>query len=164
MRRSAIEVWLHFLRNNHPAYTDVEIVKQRLTSLPENNSILDQLRHVDESAVDPSTLNPTPHPRNPAVAEPLEHDFDDDIQDSVVPDLLPDASELELLVREVEQQQARQNGVELPTMRATPISERAASFIISGVFPTLFPTGRADFDLPQSYTVSLVAFTKHILK
>ena len=85
-----------------------------------------------------------PRPRDPAVTEPLKYDFDDNIQDSVVPDLLPDTSELELLVREIEQQQDQQNGVELPTMRATPISKRAASFVISGAFPTLFPTGIAD--------------------
>ena len=43
-----------------------------------------------------------PRPHDPAVTEPLEHDFNDSIQDSVVPDLLPDTSELELLVREIE--------------------------------------------------------------
>ena len=97
-------MWLCFLKNNHPGYADVEIVEQWLTSLPANDSILDQLRHIDELAVDPLS-NPMPHLRNPAVTKPLEHDFDDNIQDSVVPDLLPDTSELELLVREVEQQQ-----------------------------------------------------------
>ena len=33
VRRSAIEVWLRFLKNNHPKYADVEIVEQRLASL-----------------------------------------------------------------------------------------------------------------------------------
>ena len=64
-----------------------------------------------------------------------------------MPDLLPNTSELELLMHEIEQQQNQQNGVELPTIYTTPISEQAASFIISGAFPTLFPTGRADFNL-----------------
>ena len=79
MRRSAIEVWLRFLRNNHPAYADVKIVKQRLASLPENDSILDQLRYIDESAVNPSTLNPAPYPRNPTLTKPPKHNFDDNI-------------------------------------------------------------------------------------
>jgi hypothetical protein len=30
VRRSAIESWLRFLKNNHPGYADVEIVEQRL--------------------------------------------------------------------------------------------------------------------------------------
>ena len=65
-----------------------------------------------------------PRPRDPAVTEPLKYDFNDNIQDSVVPDLLPNTSELELLVREIEQQQDQQNGVKLPTIHTTPISER----------------------------------------
>ena len=64
-----------------------------------------------------------------------------------MPDLLPNTSKLKLLVCEIEQQQNQQNGVELPTIHTTPISEQAASFIISSAFPTLFPMGRADFNL-----------------
>ena len=84
---------------------------------------------------------------NPAVTEPLEYNFDDNIQDSIVLDLLPNISELELLVHKIEQQQDQQNSVNLPTIYATPISERAVSFIMSGAFPTLFPIGKADFNL-----------------
>ena len=76
VRCSAIEVWLCFLKNNHPTYADIEIVEQRLTSLPTNNSILDQLHHVNKSAINPPS-NFTPHPHNSAVAEPLEHNFND---------------------------------------------------------------------------------------
>jgi len=79
-------------------------------------------------------------------------------------DLLPSSSKLELLVRKIKQQQGQQNGVKLPTICATPISKRAASFIISGAFPTLFPTSRANFNFPQSRLVNLTAFAKHILK
>jgi hypothetical protein len=35
--------------------------------------------------------------------EPLKHNFNDNIQDSVVLDLLPNTSELELLVYRIEQ-------------------------------------------------------------
>jgi len=31
-------------------------------------------------------------------------------------------------------------------------------------FPTLFPYSKADFDMPQSRTVTLAAYAKHILK
>ena len=99
-----MEVWLRFLKNNHPGYANVEIGEKRLSSLPIINSILDPLRHVNKSAVNLSILNPAPHLRNPPLAEHLKHDFIDNIQDSVVPDLLPNTSELELLVREIEQQ------------------------------------------------------------
>ena len=64
-----------------------------------------------------------------------------------MPDFLSDTSKLELLVHKIKQQQGQQNGIKLPTMHTMPISEQAASFLISGAFPTLFPTGRADFNL-----------------
>jgi hypothetical protein len=37
------------------------------------------------------------------VTKPLKHDFNDNIQDSVMLDLLPDTSELELLIHEIKQ-------------------------------------------------------------
>src|SRR5882762_178274 len=49
-------------------------------------------------------------------------------------------------------------------MRQTPLSKQSASFIIRGTFPTLFPYGKADFDMPRSRTVTLAAYAKHMLK
>ena len=45
-----------------------------------------------------------PHLYNPAVTKPLKHDFNNNIQDSIILDLLPDISKLELLVYEIKQQ------------------------------------------------------------
>jgi len=45
-----------------------------------------------------------------------------------------------------------------------PLSKRLASFIMRGAFPTLFPYGKADFNMLQSHTVTLAAYAKHILK
>ena len=56
VRRSAIGQWLCFLKVNHPDYRDVEICSTRLTSLPENGSILDQLLYIDELEFDFSGL------------------------------------------------------------------------------------------------------------
>ena len=81
-----------------------------------------------------------------------------------MPDLLPNTSKLELLARKIKQQQGQQNGIKLPTIRTMLISKRAASFIISGTFPTLFPIGRANFNLLRSYLVNLTTFAKYILK
>jgi len=49
-------------------------------------------------------------------------------------------------------------------MQQIPLSKWSASFIIRGTFPTLFPYGKADFNMPQSYTVTLAVYAKHILK
>ena len=98
-----------FLKVNHPDYRDVEICSTRLTSLPENGSILDQLPHIDEPESDSSgptaqltprsqaalasTGNSAPVQRPPTVdplpVEPgsdiLDGEFDDDELDTVWP-------------------------------------------------------------------------------
>jgi len=49
-------------------------------------------------------------------------------------------------------------------MRQTPLSKRLASFIMRGAFPTLFPYGKADFNIPRSRTVTLATYAKYMLK
>ena len=61
VRRSAIAQWLYFLKVNYPNYYDVEIYSTRLTSLPENGSILEQLPYINESELKPNSGGPTAH-------------------------------------------------------------------------------------------------------
>jgi len=166
-RRSTIEQWLCFLKINHPDYRDVEICSSRLTNLPKNSSILDQLPHINDLESDSSnlrahlpprsqaTLAPTGNPARAINPQPVrlsnsisDGEFDDDVLDTLVPDLVPNLNELDLLSREVHHQQCLQVGLEVPTVRQTPLSERSANYIMRGTFPTLFPYGRADFDMP----------------
>ena len=109
----------------------------------------------------PLTINPLPVEPSGDIPD---GEFDDDVLDTLVPDLVPDLNELELLGREVQHQQDLRAGLEVPTVRQTPISERSASFIMRGAFPTLFPYGTADFDIPRSRTVTLTVYAKHMLK
>ena len=182
IRRSAIVQWLYFLKVNHPDYRDVEICSNRLTSLPENGSILDQLPSISElnsNSSDPiasppmsqAALAPTGNPA-PAISHlPVglgndiqDGEFDDDVLDTLVPDLVPNLGELELLRREVQCQEGLRAGLEVPTVRQTPLSERSANYIMRGAFPTLFPYGKADFDTPRRRTVNLAAYAKHMVK
>jgi len=112
VRRSAIARWLYFLKVNHPDYRDVEICSTRLTSLPENGSILDQLPYINESESDSSgpTAHPTASMQHPPAINPLptelgsnilDSEFDNDVLDTLVPDLVPGLNKLELLGREV---------------------------------------------------------------
>jgi uncharacterized protein DUF6570 len=43
VHRSKIETWLRYLKANHTAYADVEIDEEALRSLPEGESVHDQL-------------------------------------------------------------------------------------------------------------------------
>jgi hypothetical protein len=105
VRRFAISLWLYFLKVNHPNYRDVEIYSTRLTSLPENGSILDQLPHINELESNNSAPVQRPPAVNPLSAElgsnVLDGEFNDDVLDTLVPDLVPNLNKLELLGREV---------------------------------------------------------------
>ncbi|OCL01242.1 hypothetical protein AOQ84DRAFT_274823, partial [Glonium stellatum] len=54
VRRSAIALWLYFLKASYSDYRDVEICSIRLISLPKNGSILDQLPYINELESDNS--------------------------------------------------------------------------------------------------------------
>jgi hypothetical protein len=105
-------MWLYFLKVNHPNYRDVKICGTRLTSLPENSSILDQLPYINKLESDSN--GPTAHLTAPVQRLPtvnplpaelgsniLGGEFDDDVLDTLVPDLVPNLNKLELLGREV---------------------------------------------------------------
>ena len=49
-------------------------------------------------------------------------------------------------------------------MDERPISERIASYIMRGTFPTLFPYGKANFNASRTRSVTLAAYAKYILK
>jgi hypothetical protein len=108
VRRFAISLWLYFLKVNHPNYRDVEIYSTRLTSLPENGSILDQLPYINES--ESNSSGPTAHPTTPIQRPPainplptklgsniLDGEFNNNVLDTLVPNLVPNLTKLELL-------------------------------------------------------------------
>ena len=115
IRHSAIEHWLYFLKINHPDYCDIKIYSDQLTSLPENGSILNQLPFINKSDSDSSNLITSPSPRPWAVLTPIgypapavglgnniqDNEFNNNVLDTLVPNLVPNLSELELLGRKV---------------------------------------------------------------
>jgi len=113
IRRFAILQWLYFLKVNYPDYHDVEICSTWLTSLPEDGFILDQLPYINKSESDSS--GPTAYPTAlmqhslavdflPAElgSNILNGEFDDNVLDTLVPDLVSNLNELKLLGREVQ--------------------------------------------------------------
>jgi len=79
---------------------------------------------------------------------------------SVVPDLLVDQSERELLTSQLDLQ--RQH-LEMPSFRQTPIDESSGQALFTMALPTLFPLGKADFSIPRLRTVSLSDWAQHLM-
>jgi hypothetical protein len=71
---------------------------------------------------------------------------------SVVPNLLLDQSERDILVSQLYTQQRH---LTMPSFRITPINESHNIMLYSIVFPTLFPCGKANFSLPRRRTATL---------
>src|SRR6266576_4273558 len=110
IRCSAIEHWLYFLKINYPNYHDIKIYSNWLTSLPKNGSILNQLPFINKLDSDSNNLITSPPPRPQAVLAPTgnpapaiglsnniqDSEFNDNILDTLVPNIMPDLNKLEL--------------------------------------------------------------------
>ena len=113
--------WLSFLKINYLDYRDVKIYSNQLTSLPKNGFILDQLPFINEPDSNSNNLRTYPPPgpqailaftgnHTPIINHPpvrlsdniQDSEFDDDVLDTLVPDLVPNLSKLKLLSHEVQ--------------------------------------------------------------
>ena len=118
--------WLVFLRGNHCDYKNLEIDNDNLLALPEDGSITDQLPacEVDE----PFFPNPNDIPNGQGLpnADPNELDDENQLpQTAVVPNLLPDQTEIERLQRVLTQatHPVDFNMLSVPSVADDPISE-----------------------------------------
>lgn len=168
VRRRCILQWLRYLKDNHPGYRDVEIDFQALNQLPEDGDISDRLQTLE---IDPTEAQPQPATAlenvGPQLPQPEELDtaataVDADVEYNVVPDVRPDISDLEYL-REAVGTDAPP--LSIPSIHATPINEYDASDkTLSLAFPTLYPTGAADFKSPRRRTVEYGAYIEHLMR
>ena len=114
--RFAIVYWLSFLKINYLNYRNVKIYSNQLTSLPKNGSILNQLPFINKPDSNSSNLRAYPPPKLQAILAPIGNytptinyspiklgnniqngEFNNNILDTLVPNLAPNLSKLELL-------------------------------------------------------------------
>ncbi|KAH7461027.1 hypothetical protein FOMA001_g19398 [Fusarium oxysporum f. sp. matthiolae] len=55
VRRRCLQAWLDFLRRSHPGYRDIAVCQKRMSVLPEDDDVLDQVAAVD--VTDPLTAD-----------------------------------------------------------------------------------------------------------
>ncbi|RKK06911.1 hypothetical protein BFJ66_g18512, partial [Fusarium oxysporum f. sp. cepae] len=87
VRRRCLQAWLDFLSQNHPGYRDITVCQTRMSVLPEDGDVLDQVATAE------STDPPSPN------LGTAEHDDvePDEVDQCAVPDLLPEDTEMETL-------------------------------------------------------------------
>jgi ATP-dependent DNA helicase PIF1 len=158
VRRSNILIWLYFLKDNHPDYKWVTISTDRLNALPVDDDVSSSIVCITDDAATADD-NTATDDRDPE-AEPPPTAM------SVVLNLDIDTTESDL----IRQQITGHNppiaaGIPAPDIRATPIDEAAGKErIFAMAFPTLFPTGDADFNTSRSRSVSLKDYAQHLLR
>ena len=155
VRRSVVLRALQWLLANNIYYRNIRIDPDALALLPEDGD-LTGLCSVSVETEDQET------------APTQEDAHDTHTATSFVPNnLSPRLTEQETIRKSVLERQSNQPA-ETPTVMwppagGTPINEFKTEGYFSCAFPTLFPTGAADFVAPRLHTITVRNYFKHLL-
>jgi ATP-dependent DNA helicase PIF1 len=155
VRRGHVLTWLRYLKANHPDYRWINISPERLNTLPTDDDISSSF----PSIVDESTNNEPPVTDPPVTANlpPLN-------SQSMVPNLNVNTTEADILMASISGRAPLPPGLPAPSIRSTPLDEAAGrERIFAMAFPTLYPTGRADFNSARERKVDLNDYARHMM-
>ena len=154
VRKSHIVLWLQYLKAHHPDYRYVNISQARINAL---------LADADISSSFPAII--------------YENSVDDEVQAQITTDELPPttqsmvpnlditATEVDLILEELSGRDPIPAGLPAPSIRITPIDEASGKErIFAMAFPTLYPTGKADFNAPRIRKVNLNDYAQHLIR
>ena len=156
VRRSIVLRALQWLLANNIYYRNIRIDPDALALLPEDG---------DLTGLHSVTVENDDQETPPAQNDPS----DDHIATSFVPNSLnPRMTEQETIRKSVQERQSHHPAETPPTVMwppsgGTPINEFKTEGYISCAFPTLFPTGAADFVAPRQHTVTVGNYFKHLM-
>ena len=86
------------------------------------------------------------------------------LNSSMVPNLNITVTEVDLILQEISSWNPIPLGLPAPSIRLTPIDGAAGKdMIFAMAFPTLYPTGRADFNAPRLRKVDLQDYVRHLM-
>jgi hypothetical protein len=152
VRKGHVLTWLCYLKANHPDYRYITISLDRLEALPINGdisssfpSIVDESIAAEESSVVTADLPPSN-------------------SQSMVPNLNVTTIEVDLLLADISGRALLPPGLPAPSIRSTPLDKAAGrERIFAMAFPTLYPTGRADFNAARLRKVDLNDYARHMM-
>ena len=158
VRRSVVFATLQWLLANNQYYRSVQINSDALALLPEDGN-LTGLRSVTLNSVADDSEAPSVEDVDP---------YDAHLSGSFMPNTTQRLTEEETVRQSVQERQSHQqpvspSTVSWPPSGLTPINEFSTEGYISCVFPTLFPTGAADFVAPRPLAVTVGNYFKHLL-
>ena len=174
VRKSKVLRLLRFLKEHNPYYSHIVIRPAEDIDLPDDGDILDRLPHVMSATAESDP--PIPGPSGPAndsvdaVADDGEITFAPDElaqeQNVFVPGIAPGPSEMDAICIGMRDRSLDGSAIGPLPWPATgpPLSEYSTEGLFSMAFPTLFPTGDADFTHPRRKKLDLHEWAKHLMR
>jgi ATP-dependent DNA helicase PIF1 len=163
VRKKRIIAWLQYLKDHHPDYRYITISPDRIDALPVDGdvslSFTAIIDHEDPPVQDqPTSGEPT------GQDQPVSAELPPPNSQSMVPNLNITTTEVDLILNEISGQNPIPPGLPAPSIRSTPIDEAAGKDrIFAMAFPTLYPTGLADFNAPRLRKVDLNDYARHLM-
>ena len=153
VRKGCVMTWLQYLKVHHPDYRYITISPDRINALPVDG---------DVSSSFPTVIDHDDLPAQDQVVQD-ELAFPPNSQ-SMVPNLDPTMTESDLILNDITGRRPLLPGLPAPSIQETPIDEASGRHrIFAMAFPTLYPTGNADFNTPRVRTVALNDYAQHML-
>uniref|UniRef100_A0A1X7TJF5 Uncharacterized protein n=1 Tax=Amphimedon queenslandica TaxID=400682 RepID=A0A1X7TJF5_AMPQE len=151
VRRRVVEEALAWLLANNIYYRSIGVSLDQgtLASLPEDGDLTDLC-----------TIQPTESEASDGTTTTEEH-----FSSSFVPNAAPPATERETIQQAVQSLgQPQSSNLMWPSIGGTPINEFQTEGYFSMAFPTLFPTGTADFNGTRIFSVTVGNYFTHLMK
>lgn len=148
--------WLRFLKQHHPDYRYITISDARVEQLPVDGDVSGLIQTIIDDTDVPDDV------------PPITDDIAPPNSQSMVPDLNAELTEREIMLHGLttihEAEDLLPHGLPAPSIRNTPLDEAAGTErLFAMAFPTLYPTGRADFNAPRVRKVGLKDYARHLL-
>jgi hypothetical protein len=163
VRKGRVITWLQYLKDHHPDYRYITISPDRIDALPVDGDVSSSFTAIVDYE-DP------PVPDQPASGEPILQDQPVSAElpppnsQSMVPNLNITTTEADLILNEISGRNPIPPGLPAPSIRQTPIDEASGKDrIFAMAFPTLYPTGRADFNASRLRKVDLNDYARHLM-
>ena len=157
-------VWLT-IHNQYYRALGVTIDTTSLEQLPQDENI-SHLLTVTNDCSSPSTVTEPPASDTPTIGG-IPAVEDDHLPQSFVPFAAPSMTEQEVVQQSVEQRQScSSSNVALiwPSIGGMPLNEFTTEGYFTCAFPTLFPTGDADFLGQRQVPVTIGNYFKHLMQ
>ena len=159
VRREVVQRALQWLVTHNKYYHSLGITinTTALAQLPEDGTV-STLVSVTEDCSTPDTVSSASD--TPATSEVQ----DDHISHSFVPIAVPSMTEQEAVQQAVAQHQSSDTPLMWPSIGGMPLNEFTTEGYFSCAFPTLFPTGAADFLGERQVPVTIGNYFKHLMQ